>query len=182
MASIEQIRSPAQYGLTVIRGDSFELAFRLVDAATGSPISLAGWTGFAAVYVAPGVDATLLELGVDVSQDAAGQPGAGLVTISAEEADTKLLSSGVWRLALRSGSSSKTVVAGEWCVVEPYAGGAYQASCGGPGCGQRASAPGSCGYSETLGVEIPCGSSSASGPSAPAVGEVTIKIGSACSC
>lgn len=188
MATIEQIRAPAQYGITAVRGDSLELVFRLVSAETGAPISLAGWGGFAAVYPAPGSAQVLLELGVDVSQDAAGLAGTGLVTMTATGEDTAMLVSGVWKLVLTDDPASKTVVAGQWCMVEPFAGGIYVSdacvtvgacSVGGqPGC----STPGSCGYSETLGHAIPCGSSCASGPTAPATSEITVTVGTVCSC
>jgi hypothetical protein len=177
--TIDQIRAPAQHGLAVVRGDSIEIVFRLVSGETGARMVLTGWGGFAAVYPAPGSSQVLLELDVVVSQDGAGLAGTGLVTVSADALDTLPLVSGVWRLVLTQGSSSKTVIAGEWCVVEPFAGRTFAATCGAPGCtGTPCScASGSCGYSETLGQPIPCGTSCPAPIVAPAVGEVTITIG-----
>jgi hypothetical protein len=179
--TIDQIRAPAMYALTVVRGDSLEFLFRIVSSLTGAPIPLTGWDGYAAVYPSPGSSVVKLELDVDVSQDAAGLAGTGLITVTADAGDTLMVLPGVWRLVLTQGSSSKTIIAGEFCVVEPFAGVAYTSSCGNSACSAMGacscSSAGSCGYSETLGMDIPCGEPSSIPLIAAAVGEVTIKVG-----
>lgn len=184
MATLEQVRAPAKYALAVVRGDSISVAFRIVSGSTGARVPLTGWDGYALVNPSPGNAEVFLEFDVDVSQDAAGLPGTGLITMSADADETSMLRSGVWRLVLTMGDVSKAIVAGEFCVSEPFAGASYRSNgcavASGSGCGESATTcgPGSCGYSETLGMEIPCGPSACSvAPVASAVGEVEIRIG-----
>jgi hypothetical protein len=115
---IAQTSCPVPASLRPVRGDSISIQLRLVNAATGRPIVLTGWSGVANVYATSLAGAALHTMTVDVDQSAAGLPITGVVTISAAiNATVGWTEFGSWALILTDGTTSKTIVAGPWELV-----------------------------------------------------------------
>ena len=113
LSDIEALKTPGQFSLNVVRGDSFRLV--VVLTSNGSPISLTGLGGKAQMRKSPDGPITA-ELTVVVSQDAIGQPDTGKVTVTAPGLTMEPVTDGVWDLEINDGSPTsvfrKTILAG----------------------------------------------------------------------
>jgi hypothetical protein len=111
---------PYPLGLAALRGDSIGVVIRLIDARTGRPISLTGYSGTAGIYQSPNSSIPTHALTVVVDQAAVGQETTGLVAITAAGGETTLwLEAGAWSLVLELGAVRKTLVAGPWTLAGP---------------------------------------------------------------
>ena len=114
-SELAQFRSPTDYTINVVRGDSLTYIFRMfreVDCSGsgGGPQTLTGMTG-RAVIRKTWDDPMLYTLTAVVDTDA----GSGRVTVTATPAETRVLPDfGVWELELTNAGETirKTVVMG----------------------------------------------------------------------
>lgn len=115
---IAQTTCAVPYALKAVRGDSIDIRLRLINAATGRPIVLTGWSGAANIYDTPLAGAIKHTLTVVVDQAAAAQPTTGIVTITAAPNETVGWTEfGYWALVLTDGTASKTIIAGPWSLA-----------------------------------------------------------------
>jgi hypothetical protein len=111
---------PYPLGLAALRGDSIGVVIRLIDARTGRPISLTGYSGSAGIYPSQNSSIPTHALTVVVDQAAVGQETTGLVTITAAGGETQLwLEAGAWSLVLEAGPVRKTLIGGPWTLAGP---------------------------------------------------------------
>lgn len=114
---------PERYDLTVVRGDSLGVVFRMyreVDACgDGSGVqTLTGLQGRMMLRAAPDYPVSH-DLTVTVDDTA----GSGRVTISADSTETRSLpETGVWDLELSDGTDDlrKTVLHGNWRILRDH--------------------------------------------------------------
>lgn len=120
MDPIAQTSSPFQFSLTAIRSDSIDLRLRLIDASTGRPIVLTGWSGEAKVWASINADVPLHSLEVEVDQSGASTSGTGMLSIKAAPGATLLWRvDGFWSLTLLSSTVRKTIASGQWRMFGP---------------------------------------------------------------
>lgn len=137
---IAQTTCPVPLALQATRGDSLSIQIRLLNAATGRPIVLTGWSGVVNIMPSPIGGQVLHTLTVTVDQSAANMPTTGIVTITAGINETVgFIEQGYWALVLTDGTTSKTIIAGPWLMAGN--------SVGSPSfvCGSGAGVSGFCG-------------------------------------
>ena len=117
---IAQTTCPIPLRLGAIRGDSIDVRLRLIDASTGRPIVLTGWTGEAQIWESVHSDVAIHTLTVVVDEAPAASSTTGMVTISAAPAATTLWRlDGFWSLVMTSPTVRKTIAAGPWSMLGP---------------------------------------------------------------
>jgi len=117
---IAQTICPVPLTLQAQRGNSIDVRLRMIDARTGRPLSLTGFSGTASIYASPNTSIVAHSLAVDVDQSPAGGATTGVVLISVPpgESTTTWLGYGFWALTLTDGGTvTKTVVAGPWSLA-----------------------------------------------------------------
>jgi len=112
---IAQTSCPVPLAFRALRGDTVDIRLRLIDASTGRPIVLTGWSGVANVYASQVGGQVSHTMTVAVDQSAANNPTTGMVTITLAPNETVgWIEWGYWGLILSDGTTSKTIVAGPW--------------------------------------------------------------------
>lgn len=112
---ISQTACPIPLRITAVRSDSIDIRLRLMNAATHRPIVLTGWGAEAEIWASSNIEAPSHEFAVAVDQSPAGQPGTGMVTITAEAGETVLwLVDAYWSLVMTGDGVRKTIAAGPW--------------------------------------------------------------------
>lgn len=125
IADFAQFRDPTEHDLTIVRGDSLELVFRMfrsVDKCTGLGSGAQTLTGLQGRFILRAALDHPFPFEMDVAVDVAA--GSGRVTVTGTAADTRALPIlGVYDLELNDGTDAlrKTVVKGGFTLTRDTA-------------------------------------------------------------